>query len=225
MYPALTGLVDNPYEFGGNLSARLRRLRDHAVELAREHALDELGKATAAAKGADLEHAARAKRKYSHILYKLMPGRSGSIRAIQKRSGEFATEADDMAATLRSHWSGVFKSRGVDEQLLQTWLDEDRTSRGPPSAGSGRGAPSHRALQDVLVTKGHIRKAIDAAGRSAPGPDGIPYRAWAQLGKLAVDVVHVAFVELSGEGAEALLQQHVPSFSASLLAERGGRHR
>jgi len=61
-YPHLATLVDNPYAFDGNRSRRLRALREHAVELAREHALDELGKAHTDLVGDDEQLAARARR-------------------------------------------------------------------------------------------------------------------------------------------------------------------
>ena len=217
LYPALAELVETPYEFGGNLTTRLRRLRDHAIELARQHALDELGKATTAAKGGDVERAARAKKKYSHILYKLMPGRGGAVQAVQKKNGELATDADDMAATLRTHWSEVFTAKGVDTQLLRTWLDDDRAAREETSSSSSSGAPSHQVLRDLRITKRHVQKAIGTSKDSAPGPDGIPYRAWRNLGKLAVEVLHSALAELCSEDAERILQQEMPSFNESLL--------
>lgn len=46
-YPHLKSLVDNPYATTGHLSRRLCRVRDRAVELARDHALDELNKSHA----------------------------------------------------------------------------------------------------------------------------------------------------------------------------------
>ena len=43
-YPHLKTLVTNPYDMGGNAWTRLQHVRDHAVEIAREHAVDELPK-------------------------------------------------------------------------------------------------------------------------------------------------------------------------------------
>ena len=37
-FPHLANLVDNQYEIGGNVSVRLRRVREHAVCLANEKA-------------------------------------------------------------------------------------------------------------------------------------------------------------------------------------------
>ena len=71
--PHLATLVDNPYEVGGNLSIRLSRVREHAVALARDHALDELGKAKDAAKDDDHARAARAKIKVFSISFPLIP--------------------------------------------------------------------------------------------------------------------------------------------------------
>ena len=44
-YPALKDLVTNPYDVEGNLSVKLQKVRDHAIDLAREHATDELNQA------------------------------------------------------------------------------------------------------------------------------------------------------------------------------------
>ena len=44
LYPDIRLYVDNPYQIEGNMTTMLRGIRDHAINLAREHALDELGK-------------------------------------------------------------------------------------------------------------------------------------------------------------------------------------
>ena len=222
-YPKLADLVDNPYEFGGNLTHRLRSIREHAMELARLHAMEELGKATAAAKSGDAERAARAKKKYSHVLYRLMPGRGSAIPAIQRPNGEFATETGDMASILREHWSAVFKAQGVDEALLQEWLAEDRATRadGPRDGRAveppAECAPSHRALQNLRISRQHVRLAIQTSKNTSPGPDGIPYRAWRLLGEVAIQTIHEAIKELSSPEAEQLLQDDMPTFNHSLL--------
>ena len=41
-YPHITSLVNNPYNISGSLAVSLRALKDHAVELAREFALEQL---------------------------------------------------------------------------------------------------------------------------------------------------------------------------------------
>ena len=41
-YPKIHELVDNPYALEGNLSLKLRRLKDHGIELARDVALEQV---------------------------------------------------------------------------------------------------------------------------------------------------------------------------------------
>eukprot|EP00959_Pyramimonas_sp_CCMP1952_P128870 2694951-Pyramimonas_sp.AAC.1 len=45
-YPRLREFLDNLYDTACHTTRLLQPVRDHAVDLAREHALDELGKAT-----------------------------------------------------------------------------------------------------------------------------------------------------------------------------------
>ena len=62
-YPHLTTLIDNPYKLGGNLSARLLSVTEHAVELAKEHALSELNKSHEDLVSGNVARAARARQK------------------------------------------------------------------------------------------------------------------------------------------------------------------
>eukprot|EP00974_Lingulodinium_polyedra_P046695 4474876-Lingulodinium_polyedra.AAC.1 len=39
-YPKVSEYVANPYDTAGNLTEKLRRLKDHAIDLARDHAMD-----------------------------------------------------------------------------------------------------------------------------------------------------------------------------------------
>ncbi len=56
-----------------------------------------------------------------------------------------------------------------------------------------------------------IRRAVDLAGASAPGPDGIPYAAWKRLGPLAVDSLWGALKVLESDGGlEALAAASPP---------------
>ena len=45
------------------------------------------------------------------------------------------------------------------------------------------------------------------AGKSAPGPDGVRYRAWQGLGDLSVEILWQASQELQGEHAEDALEE------------------
>ena len=150
-YPYLKDLVDNPYEVDGNLTRRLQPVREHAVGLAREHALDELGKVKQAEQAGEQERASRARRRASCLLYRLSPGRCGAVRAIKDRSGTHLTEPAAMAAALRTHWQQVFRARGIDEDLLQQWLKEDADHRA--EQGPLRDGLLHQRLENEHVAK------------------------------------------------------------------------
>ena len=209
-YPHLATLVDNPYEIGGNLAMRLGLVREHAVGLARDHALDTLGKAKEAAKDGDQARATRAKQKYSRLLFRLAPGRCSSVKAVRDGDGTYLTESSSIANALRTHWREVFRARGIDEARLQVWLAEDAAER-------GRRAPSHHNLRGVQLTRRHIRTALSTSNNSAPGPDGLPYAAWRRIGDIAVDTLYEAFRDLCGEDAEGSLTDDYPGFNESLL--------
>ena len=53
----------------------------------------------------------------------------------------------------------------------------------------------------------HVQQAIDMAGKSAPGPDGIPFKACKKLGLLSQTVIWEALEDLSKPGAEDRLKE------------------
>ena len=208
-YPAISQYVDNPYASHHHPNG-LRALRDHAVDLARGHALHELERAQQLTKEGDQEHGARVKKKATRLLYRLLPGGSSSIKALNHPSGEYLTDPSSMADVLRDHWAAVFQARGVREELLDSWLQDDLAHR------EAHG-PLHSSLQHVRMTKRHIERAVRCSNNSSPGPDGIPYEAWRAMGKLSVDVLFCAFQDLSSDTAEAQMDQEYPEFNASIL--------
>ena len=115
-YPLLRDFVANPYDYSGNLTVRLRGLRQHAAELARDHALDELAAASVdeRADGAtdDDHRARRTRQRGARLLHRLAPGRSPGIGAVVDSRGEVQTNAADMACTLRAHWRGGLQLQG-----------------------------------------------------------------------------------------------------------------
>ena len=128
-YPYLKDLVENPYTLNGNHTVRLQRVRDHAIDLAREKALADLHRAQE--EDFQVDHAinTQRKKKASRLPYKSAPGKGGGIGAIRHRNGSFLTNPADMAATLREHWGATFAATGIDEQRSQAWLDEDGAAR------------------------------------------------------------------------------------------------
>ena len=81
-YPTLKDLVVNPYSFTGNLSRHLLKVKDHVVQLARDHALDELGKSHADLVGSDGLRAQQTRQKNTRLIFRTCPGRSCNIGAV-----------------------------------------------------------------------------------------------------------------------------------------------
>ena len=73
------------------------------------------------------------------------------------------------------------------------------------------------------VDKEHIKQAITIAKESAPGPDGIPYRAWKKLGDLAVDVLHdVAIFMKRNDSVQFLPEDFTQAFLCCLPKKVSG---
>lgn len=66
---------------------------------------------------------------------------------------------------------------------------------------------SHRARQ---VRRSHVKKVVHIAGKSAAGPDGIPYSAWKGLGPLRIDILHGFIKTLGSEGGVNLMLEDFP---------------
>lgn len=92
----------------------------------------------------------------------------------------------------------------------------------PPSAGSPR--PTLPTDPEACqVAEEDIAQALELSGNTAPGPDGIPYKAWRALGNLGVDVLHGAAQALAQTTAQDTLKaayhdegddyQHLYNFS------------
>eukprot|EP00959_Pyramimonas_sp_CCMP1952_P353549 7407084-Pyramimonas_sp.AAC.1 len=69
-----------------------------------------------------------------------------------------------MHQAIMRHWAPVFAEKHVDETLLTNCLDSVFPRR-------------PRADLPILDAQ-DLKKAARLAGDSAPGPDGLPYRAW-----------------------------------------------
>ena len=116
----------------------------------------------------------------------LGPGKSYSVKAIRKRDGTFVTDPDSIARIMRSHWTDTFTKRGIDGERLQEWLADDATERVQQGTHYG-------GMASLRLRKKHIKKAIKRSNNSAPGPDGIPYKAWRVLRNRGVNVLFDVF--------------------------------
>ena len=198
LYPAISEWVRNPYEVSGNLTVLLRPLKDHVVELARMQAMEDIDTAAQVEAQGDNTRATHIRQRATRLLYKLAPGRSGAIGAIKCGSGALAADSANMAKVLRQHWQDVFSARGVDEERLRAWIDEDLELR------RDRGE-MQEAMQHVRLQREQAEAAIRHSNNSSPGPDGIPYAAWRRLGDEAVGILVDAAVEMTEEDGFTLL--------------------
>ena len=111
-YPHLQSLVDNPYDFANPVGARLRKVRCHVMEVAKEHTMEELNRLHADLKSLIPEQASRRRARNHHLVCRLAPGRSCKTFAVSDPSGSSSTtDPQQMADILKKHWSGVFKKK------------------------------------------------------------------------------------------------------------------
>ncbi|CAK0812881.1 unnamed protein product, partial [Prorocentrum cordatum] len=121
-FPGIRRRVDNPYDFDGNLTRKLFRLRQFAVHLARGHAVEELRHSQPDLTGEDA-FKARGQRAQRRIL---------------KGDGEVTADPADMAGILGAHWSETFAEQGINDELLDQWLEDDADNRPLADLASAR---------------------------------------------------------------------------------------
>ena len=109
---------------------------------------------------------------------------------------------------LRGHWEQVFKQKGVDQQLMDAWLQED--AQHLPT-------DCHEHLPHEVVPRATFRKAVKLIGNSAPGRDGIPFKAWRRVVDLAAGAVEAAYKErIAADGIDRLRAEW-SSFNESIM--------
>ena len=167
LYPPIDTYVANPYRLDGNITVRLAALRAHAVELARDFALQQLGEANELAATGQEDVAKRKRQRGARLLYKLAPGSCLKIGAIQAEDGRVVYDAGRMVKVLQQHWAKVFEARGVDTNILDTWVAEDKSARIAVDA-------TQQLMRFVVFARSHAKQALDRSNDSAPGHDGVP---------------------------------------------------
>ena len=139
---------------------------------------------------------------------RLAPGRCCSNFALSNTRGSASTNPEDMARTLREHWSQVFKKRDTDQQLRQQWINEE-DEHIPVS--------ELRHTPQQIVPLKVFKKAIRLTSNTSPGPDGIPFKAWRKLGHFAAEALHLAFVAITGDDGSKLLEEDWQTLNESSM--------
>ena len=131
--------------------------------------------------------------------------------------GEVVTDPEVIAEVQRHHWADVFKKRHTSSRKRRQKLDEEK-ARGPLSLHA---LIANRNEADWEIRLKDVARAIKLSGKSAPGPDGIPFLAYRRLGVFAQNVIFQAITQLSQPGSENVMrevfttEQDVCSFNSS----------
>ena len=102
-YPHLGSLCPNPYAMIDSSLALLVPYRLHARELARDHALDELGKLRAEMHQLTDDQIRQRRQRNQRLLAKLAPGKGGSVQALRTPQGKFVTDPAEIVSHLKDH--------------------------------------------------------------------------------------------------------------------------
>ena len=97
-----------------------------------------------------------------------------------------------LASALAKHWGNILSAKGINKRTLNAWLSEvsDRLPHGA----------DHRwQLCDT-----HVQKAIEVSHSTAPGLDGIPYKAYKKLGKHAATFLFDVAEDLQEDGVQGI---------------------
>ena len=105
---------------------------------------------------------------------RLTPGNTSGLNALEDAAtGGIVTDPRGMAKALTEHWGNVLTAKPINKVLLQKWLD-DLHDKLPTQED-----------HSYILTNDHILEAVRRSHETAPGPDGIPYRAYKKLGNYA----------------------------------------
>ena len=190
-YPLLRDLVSNPYDFSTAPGPRLDRVRRHIIELQTDFTMQELRGLHEDLHQLEPDKVARRRRQNLRLVSKLAPGRSCQQFAMDTPSGAVTTDPQEMVRLLRAHWSQVFTDKPIDVALMTAWLEEDAAHL-PPDF--------REHLPHLRVPLRIFRQAIKMSGNSAPGRDGIPFRAWRRILDLAAPLLQAALEEMVADG-------------------------
>jgi len=179
----------------------LQAIRDHAVTLAREIIQTEIHSLSTEG---DPDDKASRKESILHKLKRLSPGESTTIDAMSDDSNKIHTDPKEIAEILRQHWKGVFKKKHVDDTALQIWMEELFIKDENGCFITGLPEKSDAVW---TISRKAIRLAISSARDTMPGPDGIPARAYKQLGDIAEQILYDVATAIGNESPQQLLQE------------------
>ena len=120
---------------------------------------------------------------------------------MQDSHGNRFTTTPEKRQHLEEHWQQVFAAKEYQKDAGKQWF------RKAFPDGQGLENFPARDAENRRIHRSDVRKAIDLSNKSAPGPDGIPYRIWRQLGGTAVEYIWQASQDLQSDQATDLLEE------------------
>ena len=178
------------------------------MKLAREAFVADLREAQAADTTSPPEQQIRRRGQLMTRLRRLKPGATTTLSAVRGVDGTIHQDAASMASALKAHWSQVFDEKHLNEADMDRWL-----AAAYPGGEGLLDRPAGGALQWRLRRR-DVNRAVQLSGSSSPGPDGLPYLAWRQLGAYGVDAGALKELE-TADGA---------AFLGSAYADEPGCH-
>ena len=186
---------------GGDVERRLLELRDDALHLAKDIMLVELCEQQEQ-EPSQPQSVRQAKRdELSAKLRRLKPGSTTTIRCMQAPSGELVTSPDAILIELRRHWASVFSAQPADQSQIAHWLRQ---------AYPGNEGLEHFPREDDgrwRIRMKDVAEAVRIAGESAPGPDGLHYETWKDMGEYGLNVLWAALQDLMHPNSAHILDE------------------
>ena len=207
-YPLLDSLLHNPYDFVSPIGPRTRRLREHIQQLAHGHTLHELQRFHDDLKDLSPVQANRRRQRNHRLVCRLAPGRGCSNFAMTDDTGIVSADPHFMLQSLKKHWEAVFTRKHTDPVLRRKWLEQDKEGLPPESS---------MHIPRGMLTPPDFLKAIEHSGNSAPGRDGLTFKAWRKLGVLASEVLHRAFLDMVRDDHCEIMEEDYPDFNEALM--------
>ena len=209
-YPKLRELVRNPYAPDISEHGGLEAVREHAVDLARQHTINEMRRLHEDLPGLGEQEAQIRRGRTWRLLARLSPGKCAALSSVVGQDGTTHTDAAGMAGALRGHWRQVFADKGLSQALATRWLHEE--------AGRDRARKlPHRSSDRWKVTQEDMRQAIRLSPSSSPGPDGIPFAAWRAISDIAVPLLQAVYEQLAAGGADEAHAADIRKFNEGLM--------
>jgi hypothetical protein len=185
---------------GGTVETALRTAKATTLDLAKQVMVADLRELQAAT--ADMpESTAKARRQQIGTrLRRLKLGTTTTLQTVLAQDGSLATQPAAIMQALQQHWAGVFTGTPMPQEAINSWL------RAAYPQGEGLEHFPAVPTDSWHIRRRDVAKAVRCAGRSAPGPDGLPYAAWKATGGYGIDLLWQSARQLGTDDSRNALE-------------------